>query len=787
MQRIVETGLKLDLHIHSCVSSIKDGKKVKNNTRENIGILINKLNENGVNICSITDHDMFSFEMYLELKKAEQADNSIQKVLPGIEFSVRFQGANTEETIHIIAIFSDNDIDKVQRIESIIKGNRPKNNGAYTEEEFLQILRDIDLNTILIAHQKESLTSERKKKNDVMQLGEERFFELVYSDYFEAFEFKNKKNEIINKSFLESKGVLEDVRFVTGTDCHDWSVYPREDLSSQAFDFPYTYAKCLPTFKGLVMAMTGFARLKRVNSFFNADKHFLEMIKLNGNGETISIPLSRGINVIIGDNSIGKSMLLHALTGFEKDGEKLRSSVKDGYKLYLRKNHLQIAKQLDKSIVFQFDMQGEVRSKFEENKLNTMEFLSRYFPPDIDPSPYKALVINEIERLIKYLALKFEIDRDLKKLSQFIIFSDDKQSESLIFDKNLRNIKRKHVSWDNIINTISTILVEYRKLVKLEISQEEHELFMEQIKLLHEIKNKYETAIKEIETENDRIEIVAKNIDKINSRHSRIISDSQKRITAFSDRSSELVQMIVNITRKTRELQQYSPYIESTSVIPSSNRVHDYEFISRINVDNIDTSYFLSRLSTVLKTKRSIDWARITENELSEMLIRYDDTPVLDFLKNSLLAAVEPDFYPKRTINYQGMDKSEELSAGMDAKIYFDILSYETTCDGVYIIDQPEDNVSQLAIKSYLLTCFKEMGENRQVIIVTHNPQFIVNLDVDNLIYLSRKSGKFLIQSGALEYECAEYSIIDIVANSIDGGLESIQKRWKRYEKANKF
>ena len=52
MQKIVETGLKLDLHIHSSASSKKDGNKVKNNTLDNIPVLIEKLNENGVNICA---------------------------------------------------------------------------------------------------------------------------------------------------------------------------------------------------------------------------------------------------------------------------------------------------------------------------------------------------------------------------------------------------------------------------------------------------------------------------------------------------------------------------------------------------------------------------------------------------------------------------------------------------------------------------------------------------------------------------------------------------------------
>lgn len=131
------------------------------------------------------------------------------------------------------------------------------------------------------------------------------------------------------------------------------------------------------------------------------------------------------------------------------------------------------------------------------------------------------------------------------------------------------------------------------------------------------------------------------------------------------------------------------------------------------------------------------------------------------------------------------MDIYKDLSSGFNSKIYFDLLSYERSRNGIYIIDQPEDNVSQKAIKNYLLDCFKTMGENRQIIMVTHNPQFIVNLDVDNIIYLFEDENNFKVQSGALEYECGEYSVLDIVATNIDGGLDSIKKRWKRYEKVN--
>ena len=114
------------------------------------------------------------------------------------------------------------------------------------------------------------------------------------------------------------------------------------------------------------------------------------------------------------------------------------------------------------------------------------------------------------------------------------------------------------------------------------------------------------------------------------------------------------------------------------------------------------------------------------------------------------------------------------------------MLANQKRNDGIYIIDQPEDDVSQNAIKEYLLDNFKKMGMNRQIIIITHNPQFIVNLDVDNVIAILKENDKIDIKYGALEFENDEYNIINIIANNIDGGIDTINKRWKRYDKTVK-
>lgn len=788
MNKIVNTGMKIDLHIHSCFSSRKDGKKVINNTIKNISTLVKNLDSQKVNICSITDHDAFSYDMYKALKQSEKENNSIEKVLPGVEFSVRFKNEDLDEkVIHVIAIFSDENNEKVKNIEVVLKQVPIDENGSYSEEKFLEVLREINIDTILIAHQKNTLSSHNQRKNDANSLGNNKFLEFVYTDYFEAFEFKNKRNEILNKNFLLQENLEGNVRFVTGTDCHDWSIYPREDHSDNVTDFPYTYAKCLPTFKGLVMAITDSSRLKLVNSFFNADKFVLENIKIKNNEKVIEIPLSKGINVIIGDNSIGKSMILHSLTNFEKSGMPLPSSVKSGYKKYMKDNKLNISKQLTQANIFGFDMQGEVRDKFEKNNLNATEFLSKYFPEEVNPKPYKSVVENEIDRMIDYLTKKFKIDSEIQQLHKFNIFVTEGTPESISFIDNLRTIKSDTKDIDNIISKLKELEILLKQLRRLKLDDSDKEYISSQIDKAKELELKYENRANDVKRENDYIEKVAKVIDKISKLHDQSISDKQKKETAFLANSTELANRIINIIRLKKELPNYVPCIEEIKISPQCNMVHEYEFISKLKIDEINTKYFVSCIKKVIKSKTEIDWKTITESKLKEILLRYDGSiPVLQFFKEALFSVIENDFQSKQTIINCGMDKSIELSSGFNAQIYFELLSYEKTKDGIYIIDQPEDNVSQKSIKTYLLDCFRAMGENRQVIMVTHNPQFIVNLDVDNIIYISKEAGIFKVQSGALEFVCDEYDVLDIVANNIDGGLDSIKKRWKRYEKNNK-
>ena len=145
---------KMDLHMHSINSKGKDAGKVNFNTLENLPELICKLNENMVQICAITDHVAFSYEMYSKLR-LEEGKGSIVKVFPGVEFSVEFKGDNENVVVHVIAIFDDSNDKKIVNIQNkLLDENGTVNydrQQAFSEEKFmfqalLQVIRIISLN-----------------------------------------------------------------------------------------------------------------------------------------------------------------------------------------------------------------------------------------------------------------------------------------------------------------------------------------------------------------------------------------------------------------------------------------------------------------------------------------------------------------------------------------------------------------------------------------------------------------------------------------------------------------
>ena len=778
MENIVKKLVKIDLHIHSIASEKKDGKKVGKNTIDNVEVLMNKIKENGVQMIAITDHNCFNLDMYNKVKSYEGI--YLKKVLPGVEFDVEFK----RERIHIITIFNDNDNEKLKQISSKINVKFDNKLGnAYTEKTFKEMLKEIDLSVLLIAHQKSGINANNQNEN-LSKIGENEFDNIIGIDYFDAVEFRSGKVEGILNDYKYEKQ-LSNLRYITGTDCHVWNVYPQQDEKDKT-DIKYCYIKSLPTFKGLVMALT---EPKRITTApFEIPKPFISEIKVKLNGEEKNINLSPGLNVIIGDNSIGKSLLLESLFDpkFNRIKEKQK---KDGYKNYLKNQKLNITafSQTEKSKI-QYDYQGGIREKFQTGtKLLDIQLFKDKFKKLDSTNDF-----NEIYSYVDKLLNRIEHNQNIEDKENELDFDITIPSEiddSTYLLRIVDNLENNKVSYSLIIEKITQIIKLLKELCDMNNFFDRKivntiVLKLEKLLVKYESKNKNEIIFSKIKA---AIKMVCKSIEEKN----KVLSEAQENkltlyrqnIVSVSDRIVEYIK--VNSKNIPSTLNDFKP-------IRLKMEIHEegkYKFITStsfkvIGLKEIDDilTYPLSNISKIEKAEK------LTTNDFNNKLkknLKDDGKESKEKYRKAVEDYIKKKYLEQDLIILRSDQPLEQgNSPGKNALIYLDVLADESS-KKMYMVDQPGDDISHTKLKSEVIEILRRMGESKQVLFITHKPELVVNLDVDNVIILKEVNSKINIINGTLEYEDSDkkINILKEVADILDGGEETIRRRWKRYDK----
>lgn len=597
MEKVIDKGIKIDLHIHSVYSKNKDKEKVSNNTIDNLPILVKGLTENEVNLCAITDHDEFNYAIYRKLKEEEEKDNCIKKVLPGIEFSVEFVEG---KVIHIVTIFDDKDDEKVKQIEQIMstgKGKTSYKKGAYSRTSYFEILNAINIDFIMIAHQKKTVSSQHKAHpNDVMSLGKETFNKLVFMDYFDAYEFRNKKNEIYNKAFLADNDLEENLRFVTGSDCHNWSYYPNTEKEDRSF-FSFTYIKSLPTFKGVAMAVTDHHRISLTDKFFNPVEKYIPEITLKISGEKVCVPMSKGINVIIGDNSIGKSLFLHALTNNVKITDR---KLKRGYEKYLEKNSTSIETSISEEKLFMYNQQGEIREIFDTEGMKPNEYLKRFYPNQINADKYRNIVEKDLQRLYECIEEKFSYDANIGELPSFSIITSDVLDKSLTFAGNVKKVSITEIQ--KLIEHFEIVIRELKEILENKAIRDKDKQHIENsIDMFEVMLDGYKKKLENYKKENEKINVYNTFMNHYKQKYSKKVTDEQAVYSDFIESKGEAIQNICRLLEQKENIKKYEPNIEEKVIEPECNPVDKYRFISKVQIERIDNAYICEVLKSVLK------------------------------------------------------------------------------------------------------------------------------------------------------------------------------------------
>ncbi|MFH1760496.1 MAG: AAA family ATPase, partial [bacterium] len=93
------------------------------------------------------------------------------------------------------------------------------------------------------------------------------------------------------------------------------------------------------------------------------------------------------------------------------------------------------------------------------------------------------------------------------------------------------------------------------------------------------------------------------------------------------------------------------------------------------------------------------------------------------------------------------------------------------------ILDQPEDDLDNHLIYDLIVTQLKEIKTGRQIIVVTHNANIVVNGDSENVIALDIQNGQtHAVCAGCLQ----EQSVRKEICKVMEGGLKAFDLRYKR-------
>lgn len=102
--------------------------------------------------------------------------------------------------------------------------------------------------------------------------------------------------------------------------------------------------------------------------------------------------------------------------------------------------------------------------------------------------------------------------------------------------------------------------------------------------------------------------------------------------------------------------------------------------------------------------------------------------------------------------------------------------------DEPLVLDQPEDDLDNHLIYDLIVRQIRDNKLRRQLIVVTHNPNVVVNGDADLVHVMEFGAGQcFIKQSGALQ----EKAVREEVCRVMEGGHEAFSRRWKRLGREN--
>ena len=774
---IAYEGSVWDLHIHTPLCPKGSNEFSKMSVDAYISRLITLFSKHSdLEMISFTDHNQISTEVY----KKFLSKNTSVKLLIGLEADLYLEeGESGDNYKHIIFYFDDEKFDlntQAEKINSFLK-----NNHIPTLANFLNFLiTKIKVPFLISPH-----FIKQDKRGIEFNWDEESTKQNIdkYIDQMCCFwEASNNTNVQRAIELLKDFDRGDRVSVISFSDSNNF-----EKLENY-LNNPKQYFNSLPTFNGLRLVGTDCHRIAKKRKMLTSDmkgKCIGEITQ--GNNRILFSP---GLNSVVGGRGSGKSLLIDGaafylnpalsnsiFTGSQPDRidylEKLQYCVSDlnGEPL---KGH---------DFHFDYYNQGYAQELFRKK----CDLVSTVYFKDEFSSLETYSIEQEKNNLLNKITC-FEqtspTNSNITSLDKKVVHLQDCKVISLW----AKGKEDNQVAYSNFQDLFS-------KLTNNEIVPKEladcPEIKEAAIKYIQAIYSSTFTFNKKAILENLRYLIPDKYQAKVNAQN----KEKKKKDDAIKTFKQSFASQFDKINFRVHLMNNYLAIFDSNFNKCSKKESNGYNsrkfyFQRSLHFQNLNdylfdvfNSYFdLNKLkSFYINRKDKADLFKLIQvycYHCSEVLLEskkdYELDDELNHLKSYKIELTNEIIFQDEFGNKKDL---KTVSPGTRANLLLEYIVFKESNDPI-IIDQPEDNIDNETIYTQLTTWFSELKKKRQVIVVTHDANIVVNSDSENVVLSSQiADDEFNYEYGALEYK----DILDKISKILDGGKRAIERRLLKY------
>ncbi len=773
MKRIQENSAIWDLHIHTCKCPKGSSEFVKYDKEKFIEKIRKEFDSNDdFQLFSFTDHNQISIDVYQEYIDQGGKTN----FLVGVEQDTYFDEKVDNDSKHLIIYFDidisnfNNNIKFLEEYNSFVNQKKKK------ISELLNFLVRKKIKFVLSPHAwKQGKRGIENKWTTEDIVNDEAH---KYTDQFFCFwEAQGYSSIAKAEEFLKSFDMEDKISIISFSDSNNF-----EKLKSYIQN-PWQWFKSLPNFKGLELIATENSRIFPIKHYMD-EANFGNLI-----GKIVlkdqEIKLSDKLNCIIGGRGSGKSLLLDMIATnlSEVDIPYERKQYIDNFSVKIfNYGNGEIGKN---NFAFDYFKQSYVSELFNSN--DYFFKIKEQFQDELNQ--IEEIDVNEIKEgnLYKFSSYlnEYPVHDQLDNISNFI------NKYSLISDNSFKNsLMKKDKSKLKIIDYNKYKNMDKKIINLLPNPLKENKNILEEIyKLIYLVKK--ETNLYNVKfINNDAIKnnmidyYMYYKANKSSAQNEKIKVEELFRKTF--DNKSYLSKMHVNTINAYIKMQrEFTKYFEEKNFF--NGEIKNAFIVKKVLLIETPFEYLTRKFKEYFYYSEIGASSKDSIMDLRKAINYYcfsndyklkDDKTIEELDKDLKCFDLKYDYHPE--ILYLIGNEYENImnvSPGTQTNVLMEYLVFKDTNKPI-LIDQPEDNVDNQTIYNKLRVWFSSLKLKRQVIVVTHDANIVINSDAENII-IAKHTGKdkFEYSYGALEYG----ENLEEASEILDGGKEAVKRRLMKY------